>query len=171
MPPRSPQARAAGPTGATPGRSWRPGDRPRFAGPALVDTHIWLWYLDGLSDAISTEGLTLLRRAVAGAGLLVSDMSAWEIGTKAAKGKLLLAPSVGAWIERASMQPGFAFVPIDRATLLASTQLSGPIHGDPVDRILIVAAAGAGVPLVTVDPEIIAYADREQSVSVCDVRR
>jgi PIN domain nuclease of toxin-antitoxin system len=42
--------------------------------------------------------------------------------------------------------------------------------GDPIDRILIATASGAGMPLVTVDREIIAYAGRERSVWVCDVR-
>lgn len=151
--------------------AWRAADYPRFAGPALIDTHIWLWYLDGATAEIATDALSLLRRAVVGAGLLVSDMSVWEVGTKAAKGKLALSPSVDAWVDRAAAQPGMTFAALDRVALLASTQLPGVIHGDPVDRILIATASGAGIPLVTADRQIIEYADTTNALSVCDARR
>lgn len=42
------------------------------------------------------------------------------------------------WIDRAGRAPGSAFPPVDRDILLAITQLPGPIHGDPVDRIDVV---------------------------------
>jgi PIN domain nuclease of toxin-antitoxin system len=163
--PRQTAKRDTAPRGA-----WRAADHPRFGGPVLIDTHIWLWYLDGATEQIATDALALLRRAVVGPGLRVSDMSVWEVGTKAAKGKLSLAPSVDAWVDRAAAQPGLTFAPLDRGALLASTQLPGVIHGDPVDRILIATASGAGIPLVTADRLIIEYAETAKSVSVCDAR-
>ena len=157
-------------TEMVPRGAWRAADHPRFTGPALIDTHIWLWYLDGATDEIAIDALALLRRAVVGPGLLVSDISVWEVGTKSAKGKLALSPSVGAWVDRAAEQPGLSFVPIDRIALLASTQLPGVIHGDPVDRILIATASGAGIPLVTADRAIVEYARSTKAVSVCNAR-
>ena len=85
-------------SGGPPRGVWRPTPRSRLAGPALIDTHIWLWYLDGMENGMSADALTLLRHTAQSRGLLVSDMSAWEIGTKAAKGKLTLAPSVEGWL-------------------------------------------------------------------------
>jgi len=168
----------SGRTMASPARSdvprpgaWRPTARSRLVGPALLDTHIWLWYLDGVRDQISDAALAMLRRAARTSGLLVSDISVWELGTKASKGKLTLAPSVSAWLARAEARPGFAFLPVDRAGLLASAQLAGAIHGDPVDRILIAHAAAGALPLVTADRLIVDYAERTRSVSVCDARR
>ena len=158
--------RSAGP----PRGAWRPTARTRLVGPALVDTHIWLWYLDGAADAMSDEAVGLLRRIARTSGLLVSDMSVWEVGTKAANGKLTLAPSVAGWLARAEDQPGFGFYPLDRMALLASTQLPDPIHGDPVDRILIAHAAAGAIPLVTADTSIIEHAEQTKSVSVCDAR-
>ena len=57
-----------------------------------------------------------------------------------------------------------------RETLLASTQLAGPVHGDPADRMLIASASLAGVPLATADPLILAYAEQQAAFSACDVR-
>jgi PIN domain nuclease of toxin-antitoxin system len=150
--------------------AWMPGDRPGFAGPALIDTHIWLWYLDGAAERIHPEALDLLRRSVRGDGLLVSDISVWEVGMKAAKGHLQLSPTPAGWVAAAGRRRGFNFLPVDRGILLASSALPGEIHGDPADRILMATAALGGFPLVTADHRIVEYARREGGLSVCDAR-
>ena len=119
---------------------------------------------------MSADALELLRHTARTTGLLVSDMSVWEVGTKVARGKLALAPSIEGWLTRAEAQPGLAFQPLDCMALLASTHLADPIHGDPVDRILIAHAAALGVPLVTADAAIIEHAQRVKAASVCDAR-
>ncbi len=149
---------------------WRPNDRGDFAGPALIDTHVWIWYLDGAADRFPPGALPFLRRCLRGEGLVVSDISVWEVGTKAAKGKLTLLPSVPVWVERAGRVPGFAFLPLDRDTLLRSTQLPGTLHGDPADRMLIATATLTGLPLVTADASILEYAEGEGGFSACDLR-
>lgn len=150
--------------------AWRAEQRPDFRGPALIDTHIWVWYLDGAADRIHPRALELLRRCVRGEGLLVSDISAWELGMKAAKGHIHLSPSTAGWVAAAGRRRGFDFLPVDRATLLASTSMPGEIHGDPADRILMATAALSGLPLVTADRHIVEYARREGGLSVCDAR-
>lgn len=149
---------------------WRPGAERAFSGPALLDTHIWIWYLDGADDRLPPEAVKLLRRCVRGEGLWVSDISAWEAGTKVAKGRLTLSPNVSAWLARAEQRPGFAFFPLDRQILLSSTQLPGVVHGDPADRMLIATSALTGMPLVTADRLIVEYAEAEGGFSVCDAR-
>jgi len=139
-------------------------------GPLLLDTHIWVWYLDGAEDRLPGPMAETLREAGRGAGLLVSDISVWEVGTKAARGRLRLTPSTAAWIERAGRQPGLSFLPLDRQILLGSTQLPGDLHGDPADRMLIATAALAGIPLVTADRAILDYAQREGGFAVLDAR-
>jgi PIN domain nuclease of toxin-antitoxin system len=158
------------PDDAPPRGAWRPTDRRVPSGPLLIDTHIWLWYLNAVEDQMSPDALMFLRKSANDAGLIVSDMSVWELGTKAAKGKLTLHPSVTTWIGRAAHAPGIAFAPVDRDILLASTQLPGSIHGDPVDRILVASAIAADIPLVTADRAILDYADTTGVLSACDPR-
>ena len=140
-------------------------------GPYLLDTHVWIWYLDGAEDRLPRRVQDLLRAEAASSGLLVSDISVWEVGTKAARGELRLMPSAAAWIERAGRQPGLSFVPLDLPVLLGSTQLPGDLHGDPADRMLVSTAALAGVPLVTADEAILDYAERVGGFAVVDARR
>lgn len=111
-----------------------------------------------------------MRRCLAGEGLVVSVISVWEVGMKVAKGKLMLRPDPRGWVDRASRRPGFSFLPLDRDILLRSTSLSGEIHGDPADRILMASAALSGIPLLTADALILEYAAREGGLTVWDVR-
>jgi PIN domain nuclease of toxin-antitoxin system len=136
----------------------------------LLDTHVWVWYLDGLEERLATAAIDGIRGALRRDGVLVSDISVWELATKAAKGRISLVPTVHAWIDRAARRTGFSFLPLDREILLASTQLSGVVHGDPADRMLIASAALTGVPLATADPLIIDYAQEQGGLSVLDVR-
>lgn len=103
-------------------------------------------------------------------GLLVSDISVWELGMKAAKGHIQLSPSPTGWVAAAGRRRGFGFLPVDRGTLLAGTALPGEVHGDPADRILMATAALSGLPLVTADHRIVEYARGEGGLSVCDAR-
>lgn len=149
---------------------WRPARRPSFQGPALLDTHIWLWYLDGRDDLLPAAAVELLRRCVRGEGLVVSDISVWEVGTKVAKGKLVLAPDVSAWLAKAERRPGFSFLRLDREILLSSTKLEGEVHGDPADRMLIASSMLAQLPLVTADSSVLDYATRQGGFEACDAR-
>jgi len=153
-----------------PSRVWSAKDFPGFSGPALLDTHVWLWYLDGVAGRLSPDAIELLRRCVRGEGVVISDISVWELGMRAAKGQLELRPDPRGWVDRASRRPGFSFMPLDRDILLRSNALPGEVHGDPADRMLMASAALSGLPLLTADPLIIEYAAREGCLSVCDVR-
>ena len=137
----------------------------------LLDTHIWLWYLEGAERELPPAALELLRVANRARQLLVSDVSVWEVGTKVAKGRLRLALEVSMWIARAERAPGMTFLPLDRATLLLSTALPGEPHGDPADRMLIATALLQQCALVTADQTIMAYARKAGTFTVVDAHR
>ena len=46
----------------------------------LLDTHVWLWYAEGLADTLSTDAVTQINQARKERRLHVSVISAWEIG-------------------------------------------------------------------------------------------
>lgn len=84
--------------------------------------------------------------------VFVSAVSAWEIAIKRASGKLLFSGSVAKVIEA----HGFQSLPIS----IAHAEFAGSldrIHDDPFDRILIAQANLEGMPLVTVDEQILRY--------------
>ena len=150
--------------------AWKPPSRPDFAGPALLDTHVWVWMLEGDLKRLSRAAGPLLERCAGHGGLVVCDISFWEVGIKAAKGALVLSVDPLVWLRRAERAPGVSFLPLDREVLVLSTRLPGAVHGDPADRMLLAASQLHALPLVTADKRIVAYGQTQRSVSICDVR-
>jgi PIN domain nuclease of toxin-antitoxin system len=149
---------------------WRPADLSSYAGPFLLDTHIWVWHLEGDTNQLTAELIALLNRCGSAGLLRVSDISYWEVAVKTAKGKLLLSVDAGIWLRRAAQAPGIRLLPLDRDILLLSTRLAGAVHNDPADRMLIAAAVLNNLPLVTADRLIIEYAQEHPGMPVVDAR-
>jgi len=139
-------------------------------GPLLLDTHIWLWMLEGETRRMSSSVIQLLRDEAKNESLLVSDISFWEVANKSAKGKLTLSIDAVIWLEKAGGAPGVTYLPVERSALIQSTRLRGEAPGDPVDRILLATAQLNAASLVTCDAQIIDYARRARGVSVRDAR-
>ncbi|MBI1810007.1 MAG: type II toxin-antitoxin system VapC family toxin [Gemmatimonadetes bacterium] len=136
----------------------------------LLDTHSWLWTLDGTRGMMSEPAVGLVASAAAAGRLFVSDMSFWEVSLKTAKGKLTLSLDPTLWLERAARAPGIQLLPVTRDVLIQSTRLPEPVHGDPVDRILLAQAQLLGLSLLTCDRLIVEYAAQQVGVPVCDAR-
>ena len=72
-------------------------------------------------------------------GLFVSAISAFEIGQKAAAGKLLLPRPVDAWFAAMLQWHGLHEIPVT-GVIAACANLLPAIHQDPFDRLLIATA-------------------------------
>lgn len=120
---------------------------------------------------MSQYTVKLLERCGRKSNLVVSDISFWEISAKVSRGRLTLSIDSGIWLSRAAKAPGIRFLPLDRDTLLLSTRLTGTIHNDPADRILLAITQLNNIPLVSVDASIIDYARANPGTPVVDARR
>ncbi len=95
---------------------------------------------------------------------LVSAISVWEVAMLESKGRLVLAPTVEAWIE-SNLQFPVELEPIHPAISIQSCRLAD-FHGDPADRIIVATAAVLGLPLVTADARIIEWSRRHGAIPV-----
>jgi PIN domain nuclease of toxin-antitoxin system len=75
----------------------------------------------------------------------------------AASGRLKLTIDVRDWIAKCEALPFFNFVPVDNTIFVRSVLLTGPLHADPADRIIIATALTRGLPIVTKDRKIQDY--------------
>jgi PIN domain nuclease of toxin-antitoxin system len=123
----------------------------------LLDTHIWLWYAEGISERLRPASVKKLDDARRNEGLWVSAISVWEIGMHSARGRIQLSVPLRDWVERALSVAGIRLVPLDAAAAAESTLLPGKPHADPADRFLMATARTRGVPLATRDRHIIRY--------------
>ena len=90
-------------------------------------------------------------------GVLVSPISAWEIGLLATKRGFAFFPDPKAWFQSFMLNPGVRLTPLTPEMAIDSSFLP-PLHADPADRLLIATARAMQVPIVTRDRQILAYA-------------
>lgn len=153
------------------GGVWKPANWRESDGALLLDTHVWVWLLNGDATRMGAGAIPLLRKAAASQLLYVCDISFWEVAMKAAVGKLVFSLDPAIWLQQAERAPGILYLPLDRPILIQSTRLEKEMHGDPADRMLVAAAQLHSAALVTADKQIIAYARRSRRLSVCDIRK
>ena len=120
----------------------------------LVDTCAVIRIANG--DRLREPAASVLRGAEV-ERLVVSPISAWEIATLVAEGKMALSISPDVWFQRFCELPGVALAEMPPAVLVASASLPGAPPGDPADRILVATARAFGYTLVTRDRKLLEY--------------
>ncbi|PWS34092.1 PIN domain nuclease [Falsiroseomonas bella] len=114
-------------------------------------------------EPMSAAARAAIRDALAGDGAFVSALTAWEVGLLSrARGKrpaTVFLPDTKTWLDRVFAAPGIRPVPVTREIAHQGSALQGAFHNDPVDRIIVATALTLGVPVVTRDRAILAYAE------------
>jgi len=126
----------------------------------LLDTCAVIWWVYGDLSEATRE---MLVHAGLADGILISPVSAWEIGLlsnpKSRRRKLNLLPDPLAWLDQVTTRPGVREVGLSARAALGASLLPEPLHADPGDRLLIATARELGVPLLTGDRDILAYGE------------
>jgi len=117
---------------------------------ALLDTHVWVWWLTAGSELSSRERATLDAAASAGV-LYLSAISLWEVQMLHDKGRLELPLAFPAWLRRAAAPPVVTVLPLDIPVIAALDNLPARFHGDPADRLIVATARAHQLPLATHD--------------------
>ena len=128
--------------------------------PLLLDTHVWVWLMNGEEPLKSSQVRPQLEKTAQGAGLRVSAISVWELGMLEAKGRLSFSLDGAQWVRRALAAPGISLAPLTPEIALASSRLPDSFHGDPADRIIAATARQIGARLLTKDRQIITYGEK-----------
>ena len=126
----------------------------------LLDTCAIIWMID--DQPMSGRSQAAIREAALYAGVLVSPVSAWEVGLLATRvhRPLTFRPSPAAWFAILLSRPGVALTPLDPGAAIEAAFLPGDLPRDPADRLLVATARHLGVPLVTRDQRMLAYAEQ-----------
>lgn len=124
----------------------------------LLDTCASIWLLE--QQPMSETSLPAIRVAAGMARVMVSPVSAWEIGLWAqrARGALAFRPSPQDWFADLLALPGMRLAPLSSSAAIAASNLPGTLHRDPADRLLIATAREVRAPLITRDRRILACA-------------
>ena len=89
--------------------------------------------------------------------IFVSPITAWEIATLVANGKMTLALRPDIWFQKFCNLPRIALAQMPTEVLVASAYLPGNPPKDPADRILVATAREYGYKLITRDLLLLEY--------------
>jgi PIN domain nuclease of toxin-antitoxin system len=126
----------------------------------ILDTHIWIWAINGSTERLSPEGIDAIQQAGENGQLGVCAISVWEVGMLESKGRLNFQKVCIDWVRDALSAPGLRLIPLSPEIAIESSRLPGNLHGDPADRILAASSRILGATLVTQDKLLLDYGDR-----------
>ncbi|MGA9943523.1 MAG: type II toxin-antitoxin system VapC family toxin [Candidatus Cybelea sp.] len=123
--------------------------------PILLDTHAAIWAVDG---RLKADAAQIVAAAAERDELLLSPITAWEIGLLVNKQRLSLAQTVEEYVRVLFSRRGVVVATLTPPIAVAAASLPKRFRADPADRILIATATAYGARFVTRDREIHKYA-------------
>ena len=141
---------------------WCPMDERAGACPMnerllLLDTHVWVWVMQGEPGHLSKRVHDLIEAAAARGALRVSVMSVAELACWEAEGRVTLNKDRLAWVREALATPGLSLAPLTPEIAVESSRLPGDFKGDTTDALLVATARREDMTLVTGDVRLLAY--------------
>lgn len=123
----------------------------------LLDTCAAIWFAEG--KGFSPQAAAVFEQGLAGRiEVLVSPITAWEVGLLVARNRYKVAVDVPRWFDLLLEHGRFGLAGMSAHILAKSSFLPEFAHGDPADRILVATAREHGHVIMTDDRKILEYA-------------
>lgn len=119
----------------------------------LLDTPCWLW-MQASPEKFSARARGILDDP--DNVLLLSPVSAWEIASKYALGRLTLPIPPAEYVPSRMKSSGVDALALQHSHALQVASLPWH-HQDPFDRLLIAQAQVEGLPILSADRQLAAY--------------
>lgn len=113
----------------------------------VLDTHIWVWWLNDKDRYLSTQQIDTIEQAER---VAVSVVSCFEVAQIVKKGRLLLPLPVNAWLQEALQPAGVELLPLSVTIACRAVDLT-PVHKDPFDRLIIATVLDYFSQLMSID--------------------
>jgi PIN domain nuclease of toxin-antitoxin system len=118
----------------------------------LLDTHAFLWWVEGSGDLSATAVKSIKRAKI----VYLSVASCWELAIKVSRGKLKLTKSIEAYVSEHLAANGFDLLDIG-LNHIGRVEKMPFHHNDPFDRLIIAQALALKLAVVTADGEFPKY--------------
>lgn len=129
----------------------------------LLDTHVLVWWRAG-GDRLSKAA----ARAIASAdAVAISPVSLWEVGMLITKGRLTMDRDLHQWASDLFTDEQVVEAPLTSQAAVNAGLLSEAGHkGDPADAMLYCTAIDMGIPLISKDGRLRAFAREDRRAKV-----
>jgi len=126
----------------------------------VLDTHIWLWYINGNNEQLPAGWLTRIESADAPG---VASVSCDKITLAHQRQRLELPPPLVAWFADALGSAGIQLFPLTPTIACRATALS-PIHKNPFDCLIIATALVLKAMLASIDNNFAHYPELAENL-------
>jgi PIN domain nuclease of toxin-antitoxin system len=119
----------------------------------VIDTHTWLWWVNGMSTLSEPARRAIDRADTVG----VATISAMEVAALVRREKIALGTDVRPWVAQALALERVRELPLTAEAAVEAGSLGDDFVGDPAGRIIYATAIVTGSKLVTRDRFLRAY--------------
>lgn len=137
----------------------------------LLDTHAWVWSVEGDTTRIGRKARRLIDQAAARDQVRVSPATVFEVMALCAAGRLGFLRSAEQWLDEALELPGLRLADLTVAVAVDAGQIPRTALADPMDRLLVATARSLGATFVTADERILTYASTTGRLRAVDASR
>ena len=136
----------------------------------VLDTHVWIWSVEGQVRRVGRRTRRLLSRAEADDAIRISSATVFEVAALHTAGRLRLARAPEQWIREALGVAGVRLAPLSAAIALDAGGIPRAAIADPLDRLLVATARQLDATFFTSDTRILEYAIATGNLRVHDAR-
>jgi PIN domain nuclease of toxin-antitoxin system len=137
----------------------------------LLDTHAWIWTVEGDTRRIGRRSRQLIAGAEAREAVRISVATVFEIVALHAAGRLRLAKPPEQWIDTSLDLSGVRLAELTRTVAMDAGFIPRTALADPLDRLIVATARQLGATLLSADAAILEYAAQTRNVRVQELTR
>jgi len=135
----------------------------------LLDTHAWIWSVEGDTRRVGRKAQALLVRAEVQERIRVSPVSIFEIMSLHTSGRLRLSRPAEGWIRDSVSAAGVRLAEVTPAIAIDAGAIPRTALADPLDRLLVATARQLDATFLTADQQILQYARDTRNVRAHDL--
>jgi PIN domain nuclease of toxin-antitoxin system len=135
----------------------------------LLDTHAWIWTVEGESRRVGRRARRLIEQAAARDAVRVSPATLFEIAALYTAGRLRLTHPLEQWLDAALDRTGVRVAELTRSMALDAGLIPRAALPDPLDRVLVATARQLDATFLTADSTVLTYAAQTGSVRAKDL--
>jgi PIN domain nuclease of toxin-antitoxin system len=124
----------------------------------LLDTHVWLWSVEGDARRVGRRARQAISRAEAQEAIRVSPATLFELTALHTLGRVRLTRPPEQWIREALGASGVRVAELSAAVAMDAGTIPRTALADPLDRLLVATARQLGATFLTSDTRILEYA-------------
>jgi PIN domain nuclease of toxin-antitoxin system len=137
----------------------------------LLDTHVWIWSVQGDTRRVGRRTRQLLARAQAREAIRISPATLFELTALHTIGRIRLTRPPEQWIRESLDVAGVRIAELTAAVAIDAGAIPRASLADPLDRLLVATARQLEATFLTSDRRLLDYAATSGDVRVHDAAR